>query len=491
MRLNGETLGCLPREVRVPAYDRSRLSPGILHIGLGNFHRAHQAWYLHRVFDLGKSHDWAIVGAGVRRYDAAMREKFLNQDCLTTLVQLDPTGRSAEVCGSMIDYVPIEAGNKALIERMAAPDIRIVALTVTEGGYYLDLATKGFDADHADIRHDAANPDRPITAFGAMVAALKRRRGQGGGPFTCQSCDNLQGNGEILRQTIVSLAQLSDPDLAAWIDANCTFPNAMVDCIVPATGPSELTLVRDIGIEDEVPVTHENFRQWVLEDRFCAGRPEWEAAGVTISDRVHDYETMKIRILNGGHQVIAPAGDLLGIETISECMSHPQISAFFRKVISEEVTPHIDPVPEYTPQAYMALIESRFSNPSIRDTARRVAFDGSSRQPGFILLSVRDGLKAGLSVKGLALVSAIWARYCYGHREDGSEVMPNDPQWEMLRAVAQEARLEPYAWLGMRQFYGALADAPDFATPFSDWLRMLYDVGVEATLRSYLQGQRS
>lgn len=233
--------------VERPRYDRKGLTPGIVHIGVGNFHRAHQAWYLHRLMQDGKAHDWAIIGAGVRPYDAAMREKLLAQDCLTTLIQLDPQDVSAEVIGSMIDYLPIEEGNGSLIRQMADPAIRIVAMTVTESGYYIDPVTKGFDASHPDIQFDATHPDRPRTAFGAMVAALRLRRSAGLGAFTGLSCDNLQGNGHILHQAVTSLARLSDPDLADWIDENATFPNSMVDCIAPATGPNELALATQFG----------------------------------------------------------------------------------------------------------------------------------------------------------------------------------------------------------------------------------------------------
>ncbi len=287
VKLSNATLGALPDCASALGYDRSLLTPGIVHIGLGNFHRAHQAWYLHRLMQQGLAHDWAIIGAGVRPYDEIQRKKLAAQDYLTTLIELDPSGQSAEVVGSMIGYVPIEEGNGLLVEQMADPAIRIVSLTVTEGGYYVDPATNGIDTDHDDIRHDAANPGSPLTAFGAMVAALKKRRDAGTGPFTCQSCDNLQGNGAILRQTLVSLARLSDPDLADWIDEQCSFPNAMVDCIVPATGPKELALAKEFGIDDAAPVTHENFRQWVIEDDFCAGRPSWEQVGATVTDDVH------------------------------------------------------------------------------------------------------------------------------------------------------------------------------------------------------------
>lgn len=242
--LSNAALKDLPEAIDRPRYDRATLKPGIVHIGLGNFHRAHQAWYLHRLMQKGLALDWAIIGAGVRAGDEAQRLRLAAQDYLTTLIELDPAGQSAEVIGSMIDFVPVQESNAALIAQMSDPAIRIVALTVTEGGYYIDPVTKEFDADHDDIRHDAANPNTPRTAFGAMIAALKVRRAAGTGPFTGQSCDNLQGNGAILRQTIVSLARLSDPDLADWIEANCTFPNSMVDCIVPATGPAELEIGR-------------------------------------------------------------------------------------------------------------------------------------------------------------------------------------------------------------------------------------------------------
>ena len=488
MKLSNATLKDLPSTIKVPSYDRSRLTPGIVHIGLGNFHRAHQAWYLHRLFEMGLNHDWAILGAGVRPYDEAQRLKLAAQDYLTTLIELDPSGKSAEVTGSMIDYIPIVEGHGPLIEKMADPAIRIVALTVTEGGYYIDPATKGFAARHPDIVHDAAHPDAPRTAFGAMIAALKLRRDRGIGPFTGLCCDNLQGNGHILRQTIVSLARLSDPSLADWIDTHCTFPNSMVDCIVPATGPKELAIAQSFGIDDMVPVTHENFRQWVIEDNFCAGRPDWDRAGATFSDHVHDFEIMKIRILNGGHQVISDVGEVLGIETISGCMEHPKVRALFRKVETREIMPHVKPVPGFTPDAYVDLIDRRFSNPAIVDTTRRVAFDGSSRHPGFIVPSVLDGIEAGTPVDGLAFVSACWARYCTGIREDGSKVEPNDPFWADLQERALASRTEPREWLAMRHIYGTLCDEPRFAEPFVRWLTMIHEKGMNAALGTYLAG---
>ncbi|MCR9127326.1 MAG: mannitol dehydrogenase family protein [Rhodobacteraceae bacterium] len=481
--LSNETLSKL--EIARPQYDRSALTPGIVHIGVGNFHRAHQAWYLHRLMQAGSARDWAILGAGVRPYDADMREKLLRQDCLTTLIELDPDAVGAEIVGTMIDYLPVEEGHGPLIAAMADPRIRIVSLTVTESGYFFDPVTKRFDASHPDIRHDAAHPDSPRTAFGAIVAALRLRRAAGHGPFTGLSCDNLQGNGTLLQQAVVSLARLSDPAFADWIAANATFPNSMVDCIAPATGPQERALARGFGIDDAAPVTHEPYRQWVVEDTFCAGRPDLGKVGVTFSNDVHAYETMKIRILNAGHQVLANVGETLGIETISGCLSHPLVAAMFRKVQREEIIGTVGAVPGMTPQAYLTLIETRFANPRIVDTTRRVAFDGSARHTGFVLPILRDQLAAGGSVAGLALVEALWARMCAGRREDGTEIAPNDQSWDDLTAVANLARSRPLAWLEQTHLYGDLIDSPPFARAFEASLALIWAEGCEAALREY------
>ena len=485
VKLVDANLNRLQRGISVPRYDRSGLTPGIVHIGVGNFHRAHQAWYLHRLMQMGLAQDWAIIGAGMKPYDTAMRDRLLNQDCLTTLIELDPAGMSAEVVGSMIGYVSIEEGNGPLVRQMADPLIRMVSLTVTEGGYYRD-ANGDFDCGHADIQHDARNPDTPRTAFGAMVAALKMRQAAGDGPFTVLCCDNLQGNGLILKQCVIELAKLSNPDLADWIDRACTFPNSMVDCIVPATTPDVIDTARSLGVDDAAPVTHENFRQWVIEDNFCAGRPAWEKAGATMTADVCTYEAMKLRILNGGHQLLANVGEVLGIPTIADCMQDAKIRAFFQKVQMQEILPYVQPVPDMTPEDYLGLVERRFSNPAIHDTTRRVAFDGSSRHPGFILPTIRDAMASDGEIRGLALAEALWARMCWGVREDGSNIEPNDPNWVRLQEAAQRARNKPGAWLAQRGIYGPVADDPLFAAAFCDWLDALWTDGCRATLRRFL-----
>ncbi len=487
--LRRDTLDRLAGRVAVPGYDSAALRPGIVHIGLGNFHRAHQAWYTHRLMQMGLAQDWAIIGAGVRPGDSAMRDRLAAQDWLTTLIELDPAGHSAEVTGAMVDFVPVTDGHAALIARMAAPDIRIVSLTVTEGGYFIDPATGGLDTSHPEIAHDAAHPDTPRTAFGAIIAALRARRASGAGPFTGLSCDNLQGNGAILRQTVLGLARLSDPGLAAWIEAECSFPDSMVDCIVPATGAREVALARAFGIADAAPVTHERFRQWVIADEFCAGRPDWDRAGAVFTDDVHAYEMMKIRILNGGHQVICGAGELLGLGTVAATMAHEGIRAMFQRIAHREIAPHVAAVPGMPVSDYIDLIARRFANPEIHDTTRRVAFDGSSRHAGFILPSIRDGLQAGTPVEGLALVSAIWALHCAGRREDGSVIEANDPLWPSLHAAAKAANADPQAWLDQVPLYREVRGARRFADPFCAWHRALQDDGVAATIATYLARQ--
>lgn len=471
---------------KLPAYDRSKLTPGIVHIGLGNFHRAHMAVYLDDLFALGLGHDWAILGAGVREGDARMREALIAQDCLSTVIELDPKGKSARRIGSMIDFLPVEPDNAALIAAMSRPEIRIVSLTVTEGGYFIDPATGLFDQTHPEIVADSETPQR--TAFGAIIAALRARRGAGIPPFTVMSCDNLPGNGRVTRDAVTGLARLSDPALADWIETRVAFPNGMVDRITPATGPRERAMAAAFGLDDPVPVTCEPFRQWVVEDQFPQGRPALEKVGVTLTPHVHAFEMMKIRILNGGHATIAYPGGLMDIEYVHEAMAHPLIRGFLHKVETEEIIPYVPPVPDTDIAAYYSLIVERFRNPEVADTERRLCLDGSNRQPKFIIPSVRDALAAGGKIEGLALVSALWCRYCFGSTDNGIHIPPNDPNWDNLMARSKAAKEDPVVWLRMKPIYGDLGDSTRFVETFSAALRAVWDRGTEAVLRDYLGG---
>lgn len=406
-KLSTAALDTIKAKAGVPNYDRSQLAAGIVHFGVGNFHRAHQAVYLDDLFNAGHDRDWAIIGAGVLPSDATMRAKLAAQDFLTTVVEQDNNRTGAHVTGAMIDY--LEPGDvAAIVARLTDPAIRIVSLTITEGGYFIDPASGVFNPTHPDIVADAQNPATPKTVFGLIVAGLKARRDKNVPPFTVMSCDNIPGNGEVTHAAVAGLARLFDPAFADWIEANVAFPNGMVDRITPATGAREIGIVADeYGIEDAWPVFCEEFKQWVLEDHFPLGRPALEKVGVQFVSDVAPYEHMKIRILNGGHAAIAYPAALLDIHFVHEAMEEPLIRAFLAKLEHDEIIPVIPPVPNTDLGDYYELIETRFSNPKIGDTIPRLAQDGSNRQPKFILPSTADRLARGR----MSWVSR-WCRRC-------------------------------------------------------------------------------
>jgi mannitol 2-dehydrogenase len=487
-KLSLATLGKLGPRVAVPKYKRDALSPGILHIGTGNFHRAHQAAYLDDLFNAGEGHDWAIVGTGVRDADKQMMEALRAQDYLTTVVEQEAATSKARVTGVMIDFVSPD--DRALqAKKLADPQIRIVSLTVTEGGYFIDPATGMFNPDDPQISRDGTNPQDPRTAFGLIALGLARRRSEGIKPYTVMCCDNIPHNGVVTKNAVAGVARLSDPGLASWIEDNVSFPNAMVDRITPATTDRERKqLLADYGIEDNWPVYCEEFIQWVMEDNFCNGRPALEDVGVQFVPDVTPFEFMKIRILNGGHATIAYPGRLLDVHFVHDAMNHPLIGGFFAKLEREEIMPTVPPVPGVVLDDYYKLIHRRFSNPKIGDTIARLAFDGSNRQPKFIVPVIRDQLAAGQSVNGLALESALWCRHCAGTSESGKLTGPNDPIWDRLEKTAQKAKGDPAVWLAMQDIYGDTAQATVFSSAFSRWLSALWAKGTEAVLKDYLAG---
>lgn len=487
-KLSLATLKAISGTASVPSYDRGSLKAGIVHFGVGNFHRAHQAIYLDDLFNLSRDHDWAIVGAGVLPSDAAMRDKLAGQDFLTTVVEQDNNRSGARVTGAMIDY--LAPGNAAAtIAALADPAIRIVSLTITEGGYFINPASGVFDPTHPAIVADAADPAAPKTVFGLILAGLKARRDKGIAPYTVMSCDNIPGNGEVTHAAVSGLARLSDPDLADWIDASVAFPNGMVDRITPATGPREIGIVADdYGIADAWPVFCEEFKQWVLEDNFPEGRPALEEVGVQFVPDVAPYEHMKIRILNGGHAAIAYPAALLDIHFVHEAMEDADIRAFLAKLEREEIIPVIPPVPDTDLNDYFALIEHRFSNPKIGDTIPRLAQDGSNRQPKFILPSTADRLSRGEDVVGLALVSALWCHYLAGTTDSGKTIGFNDPNIDRIHAAALAARENPAAFLELKEIFGSVADSELFRRRFSNALQTLQRKGTRATLKLYLEG---
>ena len=486
-RLSLANLPEIAKRAAVPNYNRADLTPGIVHIGVGNFHRAHLGVYLDELFNRGADHDWALIGAGVMPGDDVMRRKLAAQDYLTTIVEQDNDVSSARVTGAMIDFIP-PTDHQALIARLADPSTRIVSLTVTEGGYMIDPANGKFDAKHPAIVKDAASPQAPESAFGLILRGLAVRREKGIPPFTVMSCDNVPHNGAVTRNAIAGLAKLFDRDLAQWVLDNVLFPNAMVDRITPATSDRERQMTAEIfGIEDDWPVFCEEFKQWVIEDSFSCGRPALEKVGVTFVKDVTPFENMKIRILNGGHAIIAYPGGLLDVHFVHEAMQHPLIKAFLDKVETNEVIPTVAPVPGTDLQDYYKLIVRRFANPKIGDTIRRLCLDGSNRQPKFIVPPVSDRLAAGQGIAGLALESALWCRYCFGATESGKIIEPNDPAWARLQEVSRAAKDNPDIWLAMDDIYGAAGRSPVFRKAFAEALNHVWRAGTKCALEDYLK----
>ena len=479
-------LGALPRAVAVPRYGRAALRAGIVHIGVGNFHRAHQAVYLDERFNANADLDWAIVGAGVRDADRAMRRDLQEQDFLTTVVASEAGNETVRVTGAMVDF--IEPGNAgAALATLADPAIRIVSLTITEGGYCVDPATQRFDPAHPDVVADAAGIADPTGAFGLIVAGLMRRRATGIAPYTVLSCDNVPGNGHVTRDAVTGLARLVDSGLARWIEDRVAFPSSMVDRITPATTARERDdLEVTHGIRDARPVFCEQYRQWVLEDRFPAGRPALEEAGVQFVTDVAPFEVMKLRILNGGHAALAYPAALLDIRFVHEAMEDALVRAFVAKLLDDEIVPEVPPVPGTDLRDYCASVLRRFANPAVGDTVRRLCFDGANRQPKFILPTATERVRNGRDVGGLALASAFWCRYCYGTTDSGATVEPDDPGSARLASCAREARHDPRAWLAMRDIFGGLGDDDRYVAAFSRALHAIWHDGTRATLARYV-----
>ncbi len=483
--INHTTISRLQPDITVPSYDRTTLTPGIVHIGVGNFHRAHQGVYMDRLFNQNLDHDWGIIGAGIMDYDAQKREQLSRQDWLSTIIELDPHGYTARISGSMIGFA--EVSSQGLIQSLIRPEIRIVSMTVTEGGYFVDPETGGFKADHPQIVSDASNPDKPQTVFGALTAALHIRRERNMSPFTIMSCDNVPHNGVVARSAVLGLADMISPEFSAWIDSNVAFPNSMVDCITPATGERERAMAAEkFGINDPSVVVCEPFRQWVLEDSFSQGRPTLEEVGVEFVPDVAPYELMKLRILNGGHASLAYPAALLGIHYAHEAIDNPLLKAYVKKLEKDEIIPTVPPVPGIDLTHYLEQTLERFSNPGIGDTIARLCQDGSNRQPKFILPTLADRLDRGLPVQGLALEVALWCRYCAGEDEQAKPIHIDDNRAEPLQKNAHTARTEPGAFLGMTEIFGSLGENETFVAAFSEALDSLWQQGTEQTLRNYI-----
>ncbi|SNR69108.1 mannitol dehydrogenase family protein [Blastococcus mobilis] len=490
--LNGETLTSLSAGVATPTYDRSQVRAGIVHLGVGGFHRSHQAMYVDRLLEQGAAQDWGICGVGVLPSDRRMAEVMAAQDCLYTLVLKHPDGSyDARVVGSIVEYLLAPDDPEAVVEKMAAAETRIVSMTVTEGGYNISAVTGAFDPADPDVVHDLRPGAALRTAFGLVTEALVRRRDRGLAPFTVVSCDNIEHNGDVARRSFAAFAGLRDRDLGAWVEREVSFPNSMVDRITPATTDEDRAEVaRRFGIEDRWPVVSEPFTQWVLEDRFGLGRPPLEDAGVQLVGDVEPYEMMKLRLLNASHQALAYLGHLAGHRLVHDAAQDPLFRRFLLGYMEEEATPTLAPVPGIDVADYRQDLITRFSNPAVRDTLARLAFDGSERLPKWLLPVVRDNLASGGEVRRSAAVVAGWARYAEGVDEEGHPIEIVDRRRDSLVANARRQREDPLAFIADRDLFGDLVDDERFTSHYLATLASLHEHGARATLAALVQEVR-
>ncbi|WP_077489671.1 mannitol dehydrogenase family protein [Sinomonas mesophila] len=482
MKLSNSALASLRAPVAAPAYDRSAVTAGIVHFGVGGFHRAHQAMYLDALMNEGKALDWGICGMGVMPSDTRMRDALRASDGLFTLVVKNPDGtRDVRVIGSIVDYIFAPDDPAAAVERLTDPAIRIVSLTVTEGGYNVHPVTGEFDLAHPAVQADLAEPASPGTVFGLITAGLRLRRERGIAPFTVMSCDNIQGNGEVAHRMFTAFATALDPELGAWIDANVPFPNSMVDRITPATTDADRAdVAAQYGIEDAWPVVTEDFTQWVLEDRFSAGRPPYEEAGVQIVDDVVPYELMKLRLLNASHQGLCYLGWLAGHRAVHDVARHPLFARFLLRYMDEEATPTLAPVPGVDLDAYKRRLIERFSNEHVADTVARLCAESSDRIPKWLMPVVWENLEAGRPVELSAAIVASWARYAEGVDEHGERIPVVDRLAETLQAIARANRTNPDAFIANREFFGDVVDDDRFRSAYRRALATLHDRGALA-----------
>jgi mannitol 2-dehydrogenase len=454
-----------------PSYDRDEIGVGIVHFGVGGFHRAHQAMYIDRLLEMGLAKEWGICGVGVMPADRKMADVMAKQDGLYTLVLENPDGtRDARVIGSIVDYRYAPDDPESVIELLAAPSTRIISLTITEGGYNIDSLGDG------------------VHVFGLVASALARRRERGIPSPTIVSCDNIEGNGEVARHAFTTYAERLHPGLGEWMSTNTKFPNSMVDRITPVTTPDVIAVVKEeFGVDDEWPVAAEPFTSWVLEDDFSDGRPPLEKVDVLMVDDVTPYELMKLRLLNASHQSLCYFAYLAGYRLVHDAAGDPLFAEFLQAYMDTEATPTLKPVPGIDLPDYKRTLIERFANPGVRDTIVRLCFGSSDRIPKWLLPVIRENLRTGAPVRLSAATVASWARYAEGVDEQGEPIDVQDQLADTLVPLAKAQRENPTAFIENADVFGDLASESTFVEAYVWALDSLHRDGARATLETLLR----
>jgi mannitol 2-dehydrogenase len=457
--LGDATLHELPDTVRAPAYDRSRLTPGVVHIGVGGFHRAHQARYFDDLAARAGTSDWGIVGVGL--HSPQMGEVLNDQDCLYLLVERGAEHSTTRVVGALTRYLYAPHQRAEVLAALSDPTTRLVTLTITGDGYNL-TADGEFQADDPSVAAELSDPERPTTAFAYLVEALARRRRDGVAPFTVLSCDNVPSNGAAARTMVVAFAQLRDPELAGWIESHVAFPSSMVDRITPQTTPEErAAIVAECGVDDRWPVVTEPFSQWVVEDDFCAGRPPLEEVGVQFVDDVAPYELAKKRLLNASHCALGYLGYLAGYRTTAEVMADPVYAGFIGCLI-DEITPLLPRTEGLDLVAYKSSLLERLANPGVPDQLSRLCRRGATKMSSYLLPSVREAIAAGQPHPLMTLAVAGWFRYLNGEDYAGEPIEVVGPLSDELVERARTDGANPLPLLSLRDVFADLAECPTF-----------------------------
>lgn len=496
LKLNSENLSAIAsqkgdQKVAIPTYDRKGCKHGFVHVGVGGFHRAHLAVYLDKLMQEHGERDWSICGVGLRPNDAAMRDVLAAQDHLYTVLERSAKGSFADVVGSISTFLFAPDDKEAVIAKMAHPDTHIVSMTITESGYYYNENTHELQTEHPDIQHDVRHDDNPISIFGFLYAALVRRREQGLKPFTVLSCDNMQKNGSITRSMLESFARLRDADMAKWIVENGAFPNSMVDRITPSTSQNDIkSLAETFGIDDAWPVVTEPFMQWVIEDKFCDGRPPFEKVGIQVVNNVHDveqFEKHKLRLLNASHSAMAYPGQLAGFKYVHEVLEHPVYRQFIWQMMQQEVKPLLPDIPGVDVDKYCETLMERFSNPTIMDQIPRVALNASGKIPQFIMPSIAEQIWVTGPFRRLCFVAGAWFRYIKGVDDKGNAFEVDDPMREQLQALAHAGGNDPTQLLSVKMLFGDdLRGDRRFVAEVTKAMELIEKDGVLATIPKYV-----
>ena len=475
MSVRSETLGDISDAATIPGYNRSALRQGIVHVGVGGFHRAHLATYADELCASGNT-DWAILGAGVRAADATMRDVLTEQDGLYTLISRGPEETAVSIIGSITGYTHAHPDADELIEAIAAPTTQIVSLTITEGGYPISDVTGDYEPDS-----DVAGPG---SAFAIISLGLDLRRRNDVGPITVLSCDNIMSNGEAARTSTLGAATDLDGDLVSWIENNVSFPNSMVDRITPVTTDADRAWLSEThGINDAWPVVAEPFRQWVVEDDFAGERPPLEQLDIIVTDHVEPYEHMKLRLLNAGHSCLAYLAALESIETVDKAMANPSIRAYVASFLGNEAKPVLPPVEHVDIDSYNDSLVERFSNPAVGDQISRLTLDGSAKFPKFLLPTVRAQLEAGGLLCHSTLALAGWCQYLLGTDCAGNTItLSNDPQLDAAKAFAAASVEDPAAFLSFEAVFDDLGANERFRDEFVSALQEIRENGVTAAI---------